>query len=91
MFEGAILFNGDITRWDLSSVIKMKCMFKNARSFNRDICATWNIENVCSVEELWNLLEGTKGEKIDVLGWEWIVYKVMGFDGTYVKDPCAQM
>ena len=91
MFEGAELFNGDITNWDLSSVVAMQKMFKNAKSFNRDICSTWNVESVCAVGELWNLFEGTRVGRIDVMGWEWIVYTVMGFHGEYKKDPCTCM
>ena len=38
MFEKAKLFNGDISKWDVSSVQHMKSMFSNAAAFERNIC-----------------------------------------------------
>ncbi len=37
MFYGAIVFNGDISGWDVSVVTNMNYMFFNARAFNRDL------------------------------------------------------
>ena len=42
MFKGATSFNGDISKWDVSSVNNMQNMFRNARSFKRNLCgARW--------------------------------------------------
>ena len=42
MFKGATSFNGDISKWDISSVNNMQNMFRNARSFKRKLCgARW--------------------------------------------------
>jgi surface protein len=37
MFNGARLFNGDISGWDVSSVTNMDNMFYNAQAFNQDL------------------------------------------------------
>ena len=37
MFEGATLFNGDISKWRVSKVENMKDMFRNARSFKQKL------------------------------------------------------
>ena len=42
MFQDATSFNGDISKWQVSSVINMKNMFRNAASFNQNLCgARW--------------------------------------------------
>ena len=42
MFQGATSFNGDISNWDVSSVGNMKEMFRDARTFKRNLCgASW--------------------------------------------------
>ena len=40
MFRGASSFNGDISKWHPSSVISMKDMFRDAKSFKQDLCGT---------------------------------------------------
>ena len=39
MFHGAISFNGNLSSWDISSVVFMQSMFYDATSFNQDLCA----------------------------------------------------
>ena len=43
-------FNGDISKWDVSSVKTMGYMFKYSE-FNQDI-SSWNISPDCKVEEM---------------------------------------
>merc|ERR1719362_1625676 len=38
MFQGATGFNGDVSKWDVSSVSNMNKMFWNAQSFDQDLC-----------------------------------------------------
>ena len=38
MFRLATLFNGDLSIWDVSTVIDMDAMFRNATSFNGNLC-----------------------------------------------------
>ena len=42
MFNGAVVFNGDIGAWDLSSAEITSGMFSSARSFSRDLRG-WNV------------------------------------------------
>ena len=44
-FSYAILFNGDISKWDVSSVKDMSSMFLSAKSFNRDL-PNWDVSKV---------------------------------------------
>ena len=45
MFQGARLFNQDISNWDVSSVTTMVSMFQGASLFNQDI-SNWNVSSV---------------------------------------------
>jgi len=45
MFNGCILFNQDISGWDVSNVTNMNTMFYNADAFNIDI-GGWDVSNV---------------------------------------------
>jgi surface protein len=38
-------FNGDISKWDVSRVTNMHCMFYGATSFNQDL-SSWDVSNV---------------------------------------------
>ena len=46
MFKEAVLFNGDISSWNVSGVTNMKEMFNGATSFNQDIISNWDIDQV---------------------------------------------
>jgi surface protein len=37
MFDGAVIFNQNISGWDVSSVATMRFMFAGADSFNQDL------------------------------------------------------
>ena len=41
MFQGATSFNGDISKWHASNVVNMENMFRNARSFEQNLCGVY--------------------------------------------------
>ncbi|MCX8483252.1 MAG: BspA family leucine-rich repeat surface protein, partial [Crocinitomicaceae bacterium] len=45
MFEGATLFNSDISTWETSNITNMAYMFESATTFNQNI-GGWNTSNV---------------------------------------------
>ena len=51
LMVGLSTFNGDITRWDTSSVTNMLRMFLNAYSFNQDI-GSWDTAHVTDMEAM---------------------------------------
>ena len=51
MFRGAQSFNGDITKWDVSSVDSMNSLFFAATSFNRDI-SRWDVSSVTHMDSM---------------------------------------
>lgn len=48
MFNGASIFDQNISGWDVSGVSDMSTMFSDATSFNKDI-GSWNVSNVMSM------------------------------------------
>ena len=51
MFFGAISFNVDISKWDVSSVQGMHGMFWGATAFNGDI-SQWDVSNVTNMGQM---------------------------------------
>ena len=51
MFQSASAFNGDISRWDVSSVYTMQYMFKDARQFDKDISG-WKTTKLAFMEKM---------------------------------------
>lgn len=49
MFSGSVLFNSDISGWDVSNVTDMTSMFSGASTFNQDI-STWNTGKVTGMD-----------------------------------------
>ena len=46
MFKEAVLFNGNISSWNVSRVTNMEGMVEGATSFNQDIISNWDIDQV---------------------------------------------
>jgi len=51
MFSIALMFDGDISDWDVSSVTNMDLMFNNASVFNQDISG-WNVSLVTTMNSM---------------------------------------
>ena len=51
MFRDATLFNGDISKWDVSKVRDMTAMFKAATKFNGDI-SKWDVSSVIKMDAM---------------------------------------
>merc|ERR1712032_928668 len=51
MFQNAAAFNGDISKWDVSSVSDMSSMFSKAESFNGDI-SNWDVSRVTNMDRM---------------------------------------
>ncbi len=49
--SGFSLFNGDISKWDVSKVTNMISMFRNAATFNGDI-SNWDVSNVTTMNSM---------------------------------------
>ena len=45
MFKYARIFNGDISKWNVSSITDMSHMFNSATYFNGDI-SEWDVQSV---------------------------------------------
>jgi surface protein len=54
LFKSAVLFNEDISSWDVSSVKTMREMFSSAPFFNQDI-SSWDVSNVTNMAGMFNL------------------------------------
>lgn len=65
-FDGASLFNGDISNWDVSNVTIMSFMFEDAVAFNRDI-GGWDVSNV---ERMNNLFRDASSFNQDIGNWD---------------------
>ena len=46
-------FNGDISRWNVSNVEDMRCMFLDAESFNQPI-GDWDVSKVTTMESMFD-------------------------------------
>ena len=79
MFRRAILFNGDITGWNVSNVTDMNNMFTSANSFNQDI-SSWDVGNVTDMSYMF-LSALTFDQNIG--GWN--VSNVNNMQGTFQR------
>ena len=66
LFDGASLFNQDISGWDVSSVTDMEEMFNEATSFDQDI-GSWDVSSVTNMSRMFN--EATSFNQ-DISGWD---------------------
>merc|ERR1719201_1475190 len=53
MFNNAEVFNGDIEKWDVSSVTDMSRMFQGADIFNGDI-SDWDVSSVNNMNDMFS-------------------------------------
>jgi len=53
MFEAAILFNQDLSTWNVENVESMGRMFDGASAFNQDLSA-WNVVSVTDMSDMFN-------------------------------------
>ena len=66
MFNGATSFNGDISRWDVSSVTLMWGMFDGAQSLNIDI-SKWDVSGVIDMKSMFRFATSFNG---DISKWD---------------------
>ena len=74
------LFNGDISRWDVSNANNMSCMFYGCESFNQDI-SSWDVSTVPNMEGMFCWCTSFNQ---DISGWD--VSNVT--DMKYMLDSC---
>ena len=58
---GANKFNGDISKWDVSSVTTMFAMFSRASEFNGDL-SKWNVSRVTNMAAMFWYALSFKGD-----------------------------
>merc|ERR1719163_2094570 len=66
MFFDATLFNGDISKWDVSSVADMDGMFSWATAFNGDI-SKWDVSSVDTMSYMFRWATSFNG---DISKWD---------------------
>merc|ERR1719353_1892579 len=91
MFVGAISFNSDISKWDVSRVADMNRMFYNAKSFNGDI-SQWDVSRVKNMDAMFYNAASFKQE---LCGAAWVHSKATKFgtftgsSGSISRTVCA--
>ncbi|MEQ9303368.1 MAG: BspA family leucine-rich repeat surface protein, partial [Marinoscillum sp.] len=65
MFDGASLFDGDLSNWDVSTITSLPATFQNAISFNGDI-TNWDVSNVTLLGPTFS---GASSFNQDISGW----------------------
>lgn len=71
-------FNADISRWNVSNVTTMQCLFYNASVFNADI-SNWNVSNVTN---MFQMFHSASSFNVDISRWD--VSKVTNMNGMFV-------
>jgi surface protein len=66
MFNGARAFNGDISKWNVSSVTDMYYMFSGALAFNGDI-SKWDVSSVLRMS---SIFRGATAFNGDISEWD---------------------
>ena len=64
MFHDAVIFNGDLSGWDVSHVTDMSDMFKNADSFNGDLSG-WDVSHVTDMSDMFLSADSFAGDLSD--------------------------
>ena len=81
MFFGALLFDGDLSEWDVSDVRNMGYMFWEAQSFNGNI-STWDVSRVTNTG---NMFQGAAVFNGDLSAWN--VSRVTDMSGMFHRAP----
>jgi len=66
MFSEAVLFNGNISNWDVSNLTNCLQMFNGATSFNQDI-GDWDVSNITNMGRMF---EGATSFNQDIGDWD---------------------
>ena len=77
-------FNGNISKWDVSTVTSMEYMFFVCKSFNQDI-SSWDVSNVTNMEGMFCECESFNK---DISTWD--VSNVKSMDGIFYSCPIEE-
>ncbi|MEQ8552368.1 MAG: BspA family leucine-rich repeat surface protein, partial [Cyclobacteriaceae bacterium] len=77
MFDRAILVDGDLSNWDVSTIISLSATFNGATSFNGNI-VDWDVSNVTNMAVTF---DGATGFNQDISGWN--TSNVSTLNGTF--------
>ena len=77
MFRSTLLFNQNISGWNVSNVTNMRSMFDNADAFNQDISG-WDVGSVTNIS---NMFSGTALFNQDIRLWD--VSNVINMSGMF--------
>merc|ERR1719326_1443837 len=84
MFSDANAFNGDISKWDVSSVTDMTAMFQDAESFNIDL-SKWDVSKVTDFYMDFMFSDATSFNQ-NLCGAAWVASKA-NKDGMFDGSP----
>jgi len=79
MFQDALIFNYDISNWDVNNVTDMSSLFEQAELFNQDI-SNWNVSNVTNMS---SMFEQAEVFNQDISGWN--VGRVMKMNSMFAN------
>ena len=66
MFQYSLIFNGDLSAWDVSSVTDMNEMFKTMLNFNGDL-SSWDVSSVTNMNQMFY---SANSFNIDISSWD---------------------
>lgn len=95
VFQGCVVFNGDISTWITSSVKHMDDMFMQALAFNGNITG-WDTTAVVSME---GMFQDAQAFNQDISGWDvtsvttmrWMFSGAVAFVGAWVGPPATSI
>ena len=79
LFDGATIFNGDMSDWDVSSITNMIYTFAGASSFNQALSA-WDVSNVTDMSYMFYGASAFNG---DISTWD--VSNVTNMEGMFAQ------